>query len=69
MIILEKLKEYGICKATMNDVGICDKCDFNFDYAGQYNGDTPYPACEVLRAIILEAMERAAPTPNNGSEE
>jgi len=55
MLSLEKLLSYGVCKATAADISPCEGCPFDFEYEGQYYGDTPYPACEVIKDIILHA--------------
>jgi len=57
MLNLEKLLSCGICKATAADISPCEGCDFDFEYEGQYQGDIPYPACEVLKDIINHAAE------------
>ena len=56
MLNLEKLLEHGICRSEVP--GACEKCDFDFDYEGQYVDDHPYLACEVIASIIATAKQR-----------
>ena len=65
-IDLKMLDKYGYCKATSADVGICDGCPLDFNYEGQYYGDTPYPACEVIKEIIQQAYRKVNSLPTKG---